>query len=285
MFPTTRLSAALCLSLAVCVLGWGTASAGTLFSDNFDTGTKKPREGGVGWASSTLVSVSDDIARSGKYSLKFVFEGKPTGSDAWAEQRFALGADYQEVEVSWYAYYPDGTEGLGARFEQRSEAPGNNKFIRLWKGNEADNNNGYGDYFIKLGASTWPQGAGDANVGLEYGTDRKGVGVQGIPRFGDFVTNDFRGRWMHFRYVARVASAVGKSDGSLRLYRDGRLIMSEDGLPLFSDKDNRPALNYGYLLGWANTGFDKETYLYIDDVVISGTSAAQPAGPANVKVE
>ena len=129
---------------------------GLLFQDGFESGDQSHRENGVRWSGSgSNVNVVSKIAHSGSHSLEFVFRGKPSGQDAVAQQRFNLGRNLKEIWVEFYIYYPDGTEGLGARYRHRDDTgSNNNKFLRIW-GDEYSASN-------EVGASTWPLAGGDS---------------------------------------------------------------------------------------------------------------------------
>ena len=264
------------------------SQSATSFSDSFESGDMSRSSDGVSWRSGANVAVTSEIAHSGRYSLKFFFKGGEPGTDARAEQRFSLGGKYREVEISWYAYYPDGTEGLGAKYAHRRESPGNNKSLRLWDGDVSDRNDGYSDYYVKVGGSTWAGDAlGDSSLGPEYGVDRQGVGKWGLPAADSVISDDIRGRWVQVRYKARVASSADRADGLLELYIDNKPVFRFDGLALASSRQAEPALSFGYLLGYANSGFDKDTYVFIDDVEISARNEvrAEPNPPTAIKVD
>ena len=210
------------------------------------------------------VEISNQVAHSGSHSLRFFFKGKASGSDATAEQRFDIGRNLREIWVEFYIYYPNGTEGLGARYYHRTDTgSNNNKFLRIW-----------GDVYSasnEVGASTWPLDGGDSRLGFEYEKDEKPMGAYGSGGPNPFVHNGNRGRWTHVQFHARLGSGPEAFDGSMELWVDGAKTTALDnksgkpGLDLY----NSDAMNYfneGYLLGWANSGFDKDTYIFIDDV-------------------
>src|SRR6185312_8319360 len=89
------------------------AGAQTIFSDSFESGDLSHAQGSFKWASHTATSVISGFAHTGTHSLKFSFPAGTPSQGSWAEQRFNMGANYQELYIEWYAYYPDGTEGLG----------------------------------------------------------------------------------------------------------------------------------------------------------------------------
>jgi hypothetical protein len=288
---TTRKSRTLC-AIAAAVAGAFAAPAfsADIFVDDFESGSTSKTMNGVRWRTGSATSVVTDIAHSGTRSLKFVFKGVSSGDDSFAEQRFDLGADYKEITVEFWAYYPNGSEGLGAKYEHRNDtSTDNNKFIRVWKGDTSDGNNGYSSYWIKGGASTLPASGGSSIIG-EYGWNGSGVGRQpgDVPDAGSyssFITSAQLGKWTKFRFHAKAAT-TGKGDGVLELFRDDVKVLGATNLPWYPHNGQTSAFNMGYILGWANSGFSQTTNIYVDDVRIStGASAPAPMAPSNVTVQ
>ena len=159
-------------------------------------------------------------------------------------------------------------------------------------GNKLDGADGYGTQWVKAGASTWACGIswkcstpGDAILGGEIGTDTMPTGQYNTAESNSSVINDsIRGRWVQFNFKVSASSALGKSDGFIEIDLDGVKLLRTEGLPLYSVLGNAAGFEYGYLMGWANSGFQDQTYVYIDDVTIT-TSASTPTAPANVKVK
>jgi len=284
--------------LAACMLAAiaSTAGAQQLFFDSFETGNKNHAENGVQWMSASAVSVVSGFGHTGNYCLKFSFAGGASGSDAWAEQRFSLGKPYNEVVVEWYAYYPSGTDGRGVKFVHRAESPGNNKFIRLWRGDKSDQNDGYSSFTLKSGASTDSYGsAGDEVIFGEYGTtpgatNQTGVGPNGSDgngasagSFNGFLTDAQRGRWVKIKVRVKAASARTAADGIIELWRDDVMLSRASVLKMFPG-DGAGGYDFGYIMGWANSGFAQATDMYIDDVRIStsDTPVIKPSPPAGV---
>jgi hypothetical protein len=286
-FTAQLLGAGLLASLA------GTAGAQQIFFDSFESGAKDHQENGVSWTSGTGVSVVKDFGHTGSNSLKFSFVGGGAGEDAWAEQRFNLGRAYNEVVVEWYAYYPTGGDGKGVEFVHRRESPGNNKFIRLWRGPKSDGNDGYSNFTLKAGASTDSSGtSGDEMIFGEYGstpgeTNQTGVGPNGSDgngasagSFNNFLTDSYRGRWMKIKVRVKASTARTAADGIIELYRDDVLMSRASVLKMYPG-DGAGGFDFGYLMGWANSGFAQASSMYIDDVRIStsDTPVVRPSPP------
>ena len=241
------------------------------FTDNFDSCAldKTGNPMGFKWRDSQghkgeLPVVSDAIAHSGTCSLKFTFGAGPAGDDAWSEQRFGLGKKLSEVYLQWYQYFPSGHEEpwVGPRYAHRNDkGPDNNKFLRLW-------DEDYGQYRLKLGFSTMPTRNGDSQIITEYGTNRKGVGPFGSKGDSRGITDERRGRWLKIQVRVRLASLYN-NDGVIEMWVDGVKTISNRNLPLYPQGGAGNYLRNGYLMGWANSGFDESSVTFIDDFTIS----------------
>jgi len=134
------------------------------FSDDFETGDTSHAENGFHWTaknhrsncSGGAPTVVTNIAHRGTHSLRFKFCGS-ANDDAFSEIRQRFGQNLTEVYVRWYQYFPDGTEGLGAKYHIRnSTGTDNNKWFRTWGiSTTEDGQNGYTNRSTGFGASLW----------------------------------------------------------------------------------------------------------------------------------
>jgi hypothetical protein len=271
------------------------SDAQELFFDDFSSGDLSKVQNGVKWAGSTRSAVYTGFGRSDNRSLRMQFEAAAPGSDSFAEQRFdlGLGKNYTDVTIEWWVFYPNGTEGLGPRFIHRNESPGNNKLFRLWKGNRSDGNDGYSQATHKHGVSTlqssnaagnerayveWSDGGEMDSNGSHYNTSA----ARGVE---NFITDAYRGRWIQMKIVNRSATAAN-NDGVIEVWRDGIRVMNANTLDSYATVGAAGnGFDFGYIMGWANSGFTENTYLYIDDVKISSgaISSPVPKPPAGVQ--
>jgi hypothetical protein len=271
------------------------ATAQVIFSDSFESGNLSHTQGSVKWAESSNTSVYSGFGHTGSHSLKYTWPASPAGVGANAEQRFNLGNNYTELYFEWYAYYPNGTEGLGPKYVHQRSSPSNNKFLRLWSGNQSDGNDGYSQFNVKVGASTDVGGVatGDEQIYAEYGENMLGVGpfgttgAQPSSSFANFMTDSYRGRWIDIRVHVKAATSAN-NNGVIQIWRDGAQVVNATNLPTYPSGGTGNYYNYGYLLGWANSGFAQATSVYIDDVTIStngfgstssGTTSTAPVVP------
>ncbi|WP_168118645.1 heparin lyase I family protein [Paenibacillus sp. HB172176] len=265
-------------------------SSDVYFQDDFETGDSSTIMDGFGWQNGDdglgylgpNVEISDDIAHSGDYSMRFTFVGKPSGEDSMAEQRFDFGEDLDEVWFQWYQYYPDGNElqnigtDLGPRWYHRDDPIGtdNNKLFRL---GTRDNNNLINSIF---GYSTDPVGDGDSTVGMKFRSDGKAIGEYGRSSINGGILQDesTRGRWVEYVMHYKTASGWQQGDGVSEMWVDGMQIHDHHDLnawPTTNAADTAlNILNHGYIMGWSNSGFDETSYTYMDDFTISATPPA-----------
>lgn len=231
-----------------------------VFFDGFESGDLSHTEGGVAWTASTSTQVSDAIVHTGDHALRFRFGPGALDEDAFAEQRFTLGVERPELHAQYWLYLPDGSEPGHVAYEIREpEGPDNNKFFRVW-------HDEYSGPF-KWGASL--RGSDDGVARL-FGETRRGcdIGVGAISGGESWVLPaDILGRWVLVRW--HVRGDDGSGNGLLRIWLDGRLVIDDHDLTIEGAPCGDNVFLHGYLLGWANSGFDAETFAYIDDVAFS----------------
>ncbi len=252
------------------------------FQDDFEAGALAAvtangyRWRGAGANAGSAVSVSRDIARSGSGSLKFVYEASSPCTDSSAEQRFEFGENLQEVWLEYYLYIPSGKESFANKFQHRTptkknsdgscsstpDVSDNNKFLRLW---DLD----YNKFHVKAGfeyRATQSGLAGDSRLYGMWGSDTKAISNWDKQQTWDLaITDANRGRWVQIRVRAKVADSKSVSNGVLQLWTDGVLRINLTGLDLAASAGGNNFFRNGYLMGWANTGFDRNTAVYVDD--------------------
>ncbi|MHA6485029.1 cohesin domain-containing protein [Paenibacillus sp. strain BS8-2] len=247
------------------------------FEDDFETGDLSNTNSFFEWSDQVYTGVSSDIARSGSQSLKFTYNGGPEGTYSWSEQRFDLLSDTEEIWISWYQYYPDGTEGLGPEWNHRAVDgwPNNNKLLLI--GNKNWEPGGHGS-FNQYGFETEPLTGGNSKVDIKWVPDGNSFGVYGKPSINGGILQDdtTRGRWVEYIAHFEVSSGWQVADGVAELWVDGTKVHNHHDLNawLWTGGPNDGEFNifnHGYLMGWANSGFHETSYTYIDDFVISVT--------------
>ena len=139
----------------------------------------------------------------------------------------------------------------------------------------------------------YPTSDGGSQIGGEYFTTYKGSIVKAMGQWGirtkPLVTANTLGKWIKFKFHRKVASSAN-NDSVMQIWVNDVLVIDEQKLEGYPGNGYQNAYTAGYLLGWANSGFDKETYIYIDDVTVSTSNAlaaeptiAPPMPPSTIK--
>lgn len=264
-------------------LPFNTALAGTIFTDDFESGTLKEgvkQENGFSWDNSN-VSISNEKSNgNGTYSLQFVYNASNPGSGANAEQRFKLGGAYTEMWVKYDLFIP-----LNYYHRKHDTTDNNKAFVWLWaKDYEKGTSSNPGREGPKLGGHFWAQSDGtskfdayaSALVNSEYTLQKHSNGTGN----GDSaITKNDRGHWMtvviHMKYATKA-----NNDGVMEVWKTDwqgnttKLTDIQNGAwystQSFSTLEAR-GFDEGYLLGASNSGFDEKTVFYIDNIEFSTT--------------
>lgn len=256
---------------AVSVLFVASSSVAEIIAqDNFEAGADPKL-----WNGFTYVSVVDmlaDTGRSGK-GLKFTYLGNSnTTVDADAEARFDLGAIYKDILIEFDLYIPANYSHVTP-----SDSADNNKFFRLWQATYGDITTGN-----QCGASMLANGGGSL-LGTDYQMHTDWSTSTAIVQYSKFITSADLGKWHTIKIWVKSGVKLGDF-GFIKIYKDGTLIIDDKGLPVIN-KDPQ-GWRYGYLLGWANSGFRQNTNLYIDNVVMSAnTSVNPPSSPTSPAIK
>jgi hypothetical protein len=248
------------------------------FHETWSTGDKSYRSNGIRWTSSSsstadkaprVTAVNPTTGRS--HSLQFEFQGnRDPADDAWSEQRFALGNRPAELHICWDIFVPgpaDRDKATAPFVQRKPKGPGNNKLLRLW-------DDDYRNRHVGAGLSFQPKTSrpGDAEIIVEYFYRRADGSLQSKANVGPWTVifhDGTRGRWNRIGFHVRLASTSSSNDGRIELRMNGETLARYEDLPLRSSAPN--AKNYfanGYLLGWANSGYDETTRFWIGDVII-----------------
>ncbi len=260
------------------------ASAATpLYSDGFESDAVGSYVSGTGnqhfmWLGSVVtVRVSSLLAHSGTKSLRLEYNNyNPNlSSQASDEQRFNFTPS-KEVWFEYYIYFPSGNEGLGLNkyYQRVPSSSGNDKFFTIW----ADNYQG----MPRAVFQTWPTGSnGDnfMNIGRTEGNNTA-QGYYDTVLYPDtsssyqtgtygnhagFVGADVtRGQWAQIRIHIKVAD-VNQSNGEEEMWINGQPVIQILNDPYYDPSGQTNYQSHGYLMGWANSGFNVNTSVFIDD--------------------
>ncbi|HEX2188302.1 MAG TPA: hypothetical protein VHG51_05355 [Longimicrobiaceae bacterium] len=242
--------------------------AGLIHADDFESGGGEARRGsGFRWSGRAFVAPSTERARSGRRSLKFRFGdlgAKAVTEQSRAQLNFTFPA-VPEVWLEWYAYYPDGTEGIpgvGA-YEHGTDTPDNNKVLRIYADGHYSSAPEWGASSVAVANGA----GGSSRLRLDYFPGNSHDNWlpkrrQEQPSYIDLRRD--RGRWVQLRFYGRKATQ-GRADGVLRYWKDGRLMSESTTLALYDPTRTHDHFSAGYLYGAANSGFPRATAVYVDD--------------------
>ena len=249
-----------------------------MFTDSFETGDRSHTSDGFIWSSNSAnATISTEHAHTGRYSLKCSYAGKPSGLDGSCEQRFKLGGPHTELWVRWYLRIPD-------NYTHRADSPSNNKLLVTWSKDYKDMGNRQSIYY-------WAASDGTGSSTMTYlptlGSHLgRGPTIVSVPAD--------RGKWFEYTMHWQLASGSGTKDGVLQLWlgkgdAERQLIFDDHKVSNWGpDFGNDPAYNFldqGYLMGWANSGYEADTAFYIDDVTFSSTPIIDsPKPPQQISV-
>lgn len=241
-----------------------------LFEDGFETGAFRSGANGVSWASSRDTSVSDERSYSGRYALRFFFEGGPAGEDAFSEQRIRL-PQRNEFWFRYRLYVP-------ANYHHRRDGASNNKFLAVYRAP-------YTEPGFQVNFSLNPNDSGGSDLNVHYYHD--GRELKPITLARDFITSADRGRWMLVVAQVRTPTSANASDGIMRMWKNNQLVAEITNLNSWGGSGENH-ITEAYLLGWANSGFNEDTVFFIDDfAVFDGEPqvVAKPRPPASLAVQ
>ncbi|HOY24650.1 MAG TPA: hypothetical protein PK002_15950, partial [Cellvibrio sp.] len=230
------------------------AWAAVIAEDNFETGVK-----GSVWkdfAYTTVEKLPSETGRTG-YGLKFFYRGNSSElADATAEARFDLKKEYTDILIEFDLFVPSNYKHVTP-----SDKIANNKFLRLWQIKYSEGE--------QVGAGTLVQDNNSASI---IGTDYKrfpnwGIST-GVKQTRDFISADDLGKWMSIKIYA--SAPTDQHNGMIRIYKNKYLLLDDTNIA--NILPGIQGWRYGYLLGWANSGFREDTIFYMDNVRFSEES-------------
>jgi len=215
--------------------------------DNFESGRLSSVWNGP--RADMVVRLPASTGRSG-YAMEFFYPGVADNEDGWAEARFDLKADYAKLAIEFDLFVP-------SNYFHRvpGDRTNNNKFFRLWQRTYDD--------VEKLGASMMSEGSsGNSTIGSDYRIESSWGISTAITESRSFITSADRGKWMSIRI--EVIAATDTTNGSIKIYKNDALHLSDTKIK--NHVRGTQGFRYGYLLGWANSGFSQDTRLYVDNL-------------------
>jgi hypothetical protein len=264
----------------------GVSGADWQYEDDF--------EGGFGsssyfnWESGAYAGISSDRAYSGSESIRFRFMGNPDLSeDAWAEKRFSLDKKYKELWVRYKMWVPENY------FHRNPDGPSNNKgLLMLWGNSYSGYSPTLSLHFQRKGDTgesyIYPAWRVNGNTTWNFFDLDNGLTTDGALQDAPTgITMSDRGTWID--WVVHVKTSTlpvdtndrknGEGNGVVQVWKNGESIMDVTNAHNYYDGSSSDpgglgdGWNAGYLLGWANTGFDEDTFIHIDDFKIATAAA------------
>ena len=262
-------------------VGRGSSPIGVpLFSDDFENGDASNSV--FTW--SNINKISTDRAYLGSQSLKFSYGPDELGEDSTAEQRFSLDRKYTEIWVRYKMWVPE-------NYTHRDDGgPTNNKgLLMLW-------GDSYSGYSPTCSLHFGPRANGDSYIYMGWrvnsSTVRNFYNPDNVTDFDssgrvDGIVSADRGTWVdwaiHMKVSTNYIAPQGEWDpvndnGIIQVWKNGSLIIDlQNAHNYYSGDAGDPGgvgdgWNYGYLLGWANSGFTDLTNFYIDDFLFADTA-------------
>jgi hypothetical protein len=248
-------------------------------------------EGGFGgssffrWGSEAYTDISSDKAFSGSQSLRFRFMGNSDpAEDAWAEKRFELDRIYSELWIRYKLWVPENY------FHRDGDGPDNNKgLIMLWSDEYSGISHTSLHFSRPRDITSSGESASNPGGSSLYGTWKPNSSVAynffnpsdllddspSVDEMSMGILSSDRGRWIDWIIHAKASDIYieqgdidGPGNGKLQVWKDGELIYNVTDATNYSDVANMNGWDQGYILGWANSGFDETTYMHIDDFMI-----------------
>lgn len=241
--------------------------ADELFSYGFEKGNLKHSENGVSFRTPKHASVSSNVAKGGAYSLKFFFEKDAPGDYSHAEARIRFPKT-SEIWISYDLYVP-------VNYSHRSNpnGPNNNKFLAVFR-------SPYSPTF-QVNWSLDKTSSNNSNLKLHRFRNGKEQKIISPSAGKNILTKAEGGTWHNFQARVKVPSSRNSNDGVMQMWKDGKIVSNETKLDNYGG-DGKNYIDELYLLGWSNSGYNQDTYFYIDNIKISGTkqkSAVKPKPP------
>lgn len=235
------------------------------FSDNFEgyPVTARPYgsiANGFSWApGSRGVEVSDDHSFSGTKSLRFTYPGTPSllGMSS-KEKRFVIASDgttsIDEIWVEFMMRVPDNWEHRAAL------GPTNNKLMLLW----AEKYSNPDDAQVGVNWQRTSNTRSWLMISSVHGNDPRGKATsQNQTMTGAIFDASMRGAWIRLRFHYKLATK-----GVVEVWRDNEKIAEMPRDWNMWIPGGRNYFRHGYLMGWSNSGFSRETSFYVDDFKI-----------------
>lgn len=251
-------------------------NSGMIFFDDFSSGDfSKQLNGAAFWTSNAYTSIQPHPTIGGQNSLEFRFVPAPTDRN-WSEQRFDLGANFNELWVQYDMLVPSNYVHQGSGL--------NNKVgMYVWTDNYAATTGVAGGTEIYsdgsgLGQldwnSYWPKNLGHI-IDSERGFTPRGIRSQDLNvtrritihvKAGENDTAPWSNAKVEFYIDGAIEYAISQSnvENTIGAGTGQGYMYNSDGL----------FINQGYLMGAANAPFLVDTYFYLSNIEFARDAAS-----------
>lgn len=219
------------------------------------------------WTKGEAIDVAKPSGRNwdayaGNYCMRFRY---PAG-EAWAEQRYEMGAAYPEVWISYWIKIPENYEHgpIGS--------PRNQKWQAVWTDDYSQHGDGPTVVF-----NMWPDGnrGSVSTVSIVKATNMNSAHRE---EFNGFIrVPEDRGRWMHNVFYLKISSSASAEDGQVKWWRrwqgetEFTQLANMETVGLWPNSGPQ-GFSAGYLMGWANGAYAEDTEFLLDNFTISTDS-------------
>jgi hypothetical protein len=232
------------------------------FSDNF-AGPARNNANGFTWGS-TGARVAP-VVFDGYDCLRFRFGPDALGADSSAEQRFTLGRQIQELWLEYWLHIP-------SNFALRADFPANNKFLSLWPANYSTVGETYVvTEFERNGTDTSYArilGLGDQFYANGTFLIRGGDAVQN----SNFISAARANQWHRIRVHYKIASGAAQTDGVYEGWIGNERMWRSRTDWVFWSTGGLNYIGAGFLMGYANSGYEAETDFHLRDIKFYDTN-------------
>lgn len=205
----------------------------------------------------------------------------------WAEKRFQLTEGGRSFDEIWLRYWIR----VPINFDVSTRALGstdNYKWFALWM--DGYSNRGTGATVVW---NFWRRD--DGSVRFTFSTSNDTLGSGHHSRYDNFITAGDRGRWMQVVLYAKRSSSRDATDGEIGFWRrwedetEFTQIAFANDRGIVPPQEGPQGFQAGYVLGYANPGYAKETEWLVDDFTVATSSLLDvlpsPRPPEKVVVE
>ena len=212
--------------------------------------------------------------KSGENSLRFLY---PAG-EMWVQQNFNLGAAYRDI---WFRYWVR----VPANFSHGKNRPNNHKFFALWMDKYSIQGEGGSVYW-----NFWRDSDGGSSMTVSSNRGNHSTTGSQIQRAKFIKVPEDRGRWMQVVFNVVASSSGSSPDGYIAFWRrwegerEFTQIHEVTNVKLPIPPGGPDGWNKGYLMGWANGSYAKDTEWLIDDFEVATHSLLDvsiPNAPAS----